>query len=325
MKIYITGCAGFIGFHLCQKLAKNKKNTIYGIDNLNSYYDVLLKKNRLKILKKNNNFYFKKIDLIDKKKLEKSFKEFKPKIIINLAAQAGVRFSIKNPEQYSQSNLLGFVNIIELAKAYKIKHFVYASTSSVYGETTKFPIKEEQDTNKPLSYYAATKKCNEIIAYSFSNIYNLPTTGLRFFTVYGPYGRPDMSLFKFCKNILEGKKIELYNNGNHYRDFTYIDDLVNTVSTIIFRQPQNKVPHNIYNISSSKPINLKSFVRQIEKELGKKALIKNLPKQLGDVYKTHGSSKKLKQDFKIVNSTSIKKGVKVFIKWYKDYYKINYG
>lgn len=322
MRIFITGCAGFIGYHLSKKLLLNKSIKIHGIDNLNNYYDVKIKKDRLKLLKENNKFAFTKIDLVDKKKLSKVLSVFKPDIIINLAAQAGVRFSIKNPEEYTKSNILGFINILDLAKDLKVKHFLYASTSSVYGETKKFPNDEEHDTSKPLSYYAATKKCNEIISYSYSNIYKLPTTGLRFFTVYGPYGRPDMSLYKFCKNIIENKKIELFNNGNHFRDFTFIDDLVNMITKIIDKPSKKKIPYEIFNLASSKPVNLMFFLKCIQDELGKDAKIIKMPKQLGDVLKTHGSIKKYNNNFVINNKTSIKKGVKSFVKWYKSYYRI---
>ena len=238
MKILVTGCAGFIGFHLSNYLLKNNYDII-GIDNLNKYYDVNLKKNRLKLLKNYKNFQFIKFDLINKSKLDTIIKKYNIKYIIHLAAQAGVRYSLKNPKTYFKNNLEVFFNIIESSREKKIKHLIFASTSSVYGENKKFPSNEYDNTNNPISLYAATKKSNEILAYAYSSTYKLPSTALRFFTVYGPFGRPDMALFKFTKNILENKKIELYNNGYHSRDFTYIDDIVEGIVSVI-KKPKKK-------------------------------------------------------------------------------------
>jgi Nucleoside-diphosphate-sugar epimerases len=286
MKILITGAAGFIGFHLSKKLIQNKYEVI-GIDNLDNYYDVNLKKNRIKELKKYKNFYFDKIDLNQKKKINNLVNSKKIKYIIHLAAQAGVRYSITNPENYFKTNMEGFFNILEISKLNKIKHLIFASSSSVYGNDNKFPLKEDMNTDKPLSFYAATKKSNEIMAYSYANIYKLPSTAIRFFTVYGPFGRPDMSLFKFTKKIHNNEKISLFNKGNHTRDFTYIDDVVRGVYSIINKPSKNKIPYNCFNIGNGKPDKLINFLKLIEKHLGKKAKSKKLSLQIGDVRKTH--------------------------------------
>ena len=321
MNILITGCAGFIGFHVCNNLLNSKKNKIIGIDNVNNYYDVNLKHERLKVLKKKKNFIFFKGDISNLKFLKKIFNYQKITHVINLAAQAGVRYSIKNPEAYYNSNIKGFFNLINISKEFKIKHFVYASTSSVYGNKKKFPITEEMNSDLPLSFYAATKKCNEIIAHSYSYIYNLPTTGLRFFTVYGPYGRPDMAIFKFTKNILNNKKINLFNHGKHTRDFTFINYVAEAVVKIIDKYPSQKIPYEIYNIGGSKPITLMNFINILEKNLGKKAKIKYLKLQKGDVKKTHASNAKLikKINFKS-KPLDVKFGVKLFTEWYKNFY-----
>lgn len=321
MKILITGCAGFIGFHLSQLFLSQKNINVFGIDNLNHYYDVSLKKDRLKILKDNKKFIFKKIDLIEEQKLDRVFKKNKFDIVINLAAQAGVRNSIINPKDYLESNLIGFFNIINLSRIHKIKHFIFASTSSVYGDSTNFPLKENDDTDKPLSFYAATKKSNEVIAYSYSKIYELPTTGLRFFTVYGPYGRPDMSLFKFVKSIKNNKNIELFNFGKHLRDFTYVDDVTKSILKILKKKSKNNIPHQILNIGSNNPIKLKFFLKTIEKYLNKKAKIKYLPLQKGDVYKTHANIKKLQKISNFTPKTSVESGVKNFVDWFESYYE----
>ena len=322
MKILITGCAGFIGFHLAEKLLTNNKFRVYGIDNLNTYYDVKLKQDRLKILKKNINFNFKKLDISNFVKLSKNFKENKYDYVINLAAQAGVRYSITNPDTYFENNISGFYNILEVSKKIKIKHLIFASTSSVYGEQSKWPLKENFNTDKPLSFYAATKKINEVMAYSYSNIYKLPCTGLRFFTVYGPYGRPDMALFKFVKNINSAKRIKLYNSGNHYRDFTYVDDIVESIIRLIKKPSKEKIPYEIFNIGGSKPHHLKkTFLRYIEKILSKKAKINNLPMQMGDIFKTHADTKKLQNKINYKPKTNLKNGINNFIMWYKIYFK----
>ena len=321
MSILITGCAGFIGFHLVKSLCKIKSNNIYGIDNLNSYYDIDLKKNRLKELKSFKNFNFYKIDLNNKIRILNLCKKYKIKYIINLAAQAGVRYSINNPKAYFDSNIKGFYNILEISKLLKINHLIIASTSSVYGNLKSFPLTEDMNTDKPLSFYAATKKSNEVMAYAYSNIYKIPTTGLRFFTVYGPYGRPDMSLFKFTQSIIEGKKIYLYNNGNHIRDFTYVDTIINSIIKIIKKPPKKTIPYDIYNLGSGLPIPLKKFLRTIEKNLNKKSQIIKKDLQIGDVVKTHANVKKIINKTKNKDIVSLDSGIKHFIDWYNQYYK----
>ena len=320
MKILVTGCAGFIGYHLCKKLLNNSKYSIYGIDNLNTYYDINLKKDRLKNLKNKKNFFFKKIDIKNNTKLNDLFKKNRFNCVINLAAQAGVRFSIQNPKTYFNNNVIGFFNIIENVKKYKINHLITASTSSVYGNNKTFPLIEEFNTDKPLSFYAATKKTNEVMSYSYSNIYNIPITVLRFFTVYGNYGRPDMSLFKFTKNIKDSKKINLFNFGKHERDFTHVDDVVSSIIKIIKLPSKNKVPYQVFNVASGRPKKLKYFVNLIEKNLNKKASLNMLELQKGDVVKTHASTKKLDNKTKNFKRKSFEVGIQSFIKWYKNYY-----
>jgi len=320
MKILVTGCAGFIGFHLSSFLLKKNINVI-GIDNINDYYDINLKKNRLKILRTYKKFSFNKFDLANKKKLDLVVKKNRIKIIIHLAAQAGVRYSIKNPDSYFKNNLKVFFNVLEISRLYKINHLMFASTSSVYGENLNYPSNENFNTDQPLSFYAATKKSNEIMAYAYSNIYKLPCTGLRFFTVYGPYGRPDMALFKFTKNILENKKIELFNNGNHARDFTYIDDIIDGIFSIIKKTKNPKKPFNIFNIGNGNSKNLKEYIKLIEKNLNIKAKFKKLPIQLADIKKTHSDISNLNLYSGYKPKVNIEIGVKRFINWYKEYYK----
>ncbi len=319
MKILITGCAGFIGFHLIKKILQDSNHMVFGIDNLNDYYDVQLKKDRLNLIKRiSKKFKFFKIDISNKKKIHSNFLNNKYDIVINLAAQAGVRYSIDNPSIYLDSNINGFFNILEASQKNKIKHLIYASTSSVYGDNNLFPLKEDFNTDKPLSFYAATKKCNEIMAYSFSNIYKLPSTGLRFFTVYGPYGRPDMSLYKFTKNIKTNKNVYLYNKGNHLRDFTYIDDLTDYIFKLINKIPKKRVPYEIYNIGSGKPKHLKYFLNVIEKTLQKKAKVKYLGMQKGDVHKTHADVFKINNKVGKIKTTNFDSGIKKFIEWFKN-------
>ena len=320
MKILVTGSSGFIGFHLSNTLLK-KNYKVVGIDNHNKYYDVNLKKNRLKILKKYKNFTFCKFDLINKSKLNEIVKYHNIKIIIHLAAQAGVRYSIENPETYVKNNLEVFFNVLDISRQNNLKHLVFASTSSVYGESNNFPLKEKEDTSKPLSFYAATKKSNEVMAHSYSSIFKLPCTALRFFTVYGPYGRPDMALFKFTKNIKENKKIDLFNNGNHFRDFTYIDDIVSGIVSIISKPSKKRIPFDVFNIGNGNPRKLKDYLSIIEKKLGKKAKIKNLPLQKGDIIKTHSDIASLNNLTKYKPNTNIEKGVTKFIDWYLEYFK----
>ncbi len=321
MKILVTGCAGFIGFHLCLKLALSSKYTIYGIDNLNNYYDIKLKKERINNLKKNTNFFFNKIDICNENNIKKNFLKHRYQIIIHLAAQAGVRHSIKKPKDYVNSNLIGFFNILENSKNINAQHFIFASTSSVYGKSDNFPLKENFNTDKPQSFYAATKKCNEVLAYSYCNIYNIPCTGLRFFTVYGPYGRPDMALFNFTKNIISKKNITLFNHGNHTRDFTFIDDVVLAIKRLINKPSKAKIPFQIFNIASNRPRSLLNFLQIIEKNLNITAKIKYANLQKGDVIKTHASINKINKIIDYNPKISLEKGINIFVKWYIKYYK----
>ena len=319
----VTGCAGFIGMHLCLKLLSLKKQVV-GIDNINNYYSVELKKERIKKLKKFPNFNFHKFDITNYKNLNKIKKNYKFKKIINLAAQAGVRYSIINPSTYFENNLKGFFNILKLSKELKVKHLVYASSSSVYGGIKKNIFKEKDRTDYPMSFYAATKKNNEHMAHSFSNIYNLPTTGIRYFSVYGPWGRPDMALFIFTKKLLK-KKIDIFNYGNMERDFTYIDDAVSATIKAIHKIPQKKdqvVPYKILNIGGGKKIDLIKFIKIIEKSLKIKAK-KNYKKiQIGDVKSTLSDIKEMKTYLNFQTKVSIKVGIQKFIKWYKNFYEI---
>ena len=327
-KLLITGSAGFIGFNF-SLYCLNKGHSIVGIDNLNNYYDKSLKKKRLSILLKFKKFKFYKKDLSDLKSIKKIFQAHKPHTVINLAAQAGVRYSIKFPMVYLDSNIYGFQNVLELCVRYKTKHLIYASSSSVYGLNKKIPFNPKNSASHPISVYAATKKSNELMAHVYSNMYKLPTTGLRFFTVYGPWGRPDMSLFKFVKSIIQNKTISVYNYGNHTRDFTYIDDTVRMIYLFLNKSPKkNKkisensslMPWRIFNLSSNKPIKLMKFINKIEKYLNKKAKIKFLPLQKGDVKVTSGS---MNDTIKYINykpKFGLDYGIKTFISWYKKYY-----
>ena len=338
--LLITGAAGFIGFHLCKDLIKNGYSVV-GIDNLNTYYDIKLKKDRIsKLLEIPNSkilFKFIKCDLVNKEELDSIFRRFNPKTVINLAAQAGVRYSMKNPESYYYSNLLGFGNILECCRKHKINHFIFASSSSVYGNTKNIPFKESDKVDHPISLYAATKRSNEIIAHSYSHLYNLPTTGLRFFTVYGPWGRPDMSYFIFTEKILKGEPIKVFNNGKMMRDFTYIYDVVIALRRLIQKKPEinskfdylnpnastSWAPFRIFNIGNSSPTNLVDFIAFIEKNLKKKAIKQMLPIQPGDVENTFANIESLNNWIGYKPSTTIEIGIKKFIDWYIGYYKIN--
>ena len=331
MKIIVTGSSGFIGMSLCIRLLK-LKHEVVGIDNMNNYYDVNLKKKRLEELKRFKNFKFIKVDIKNKKLLENKLKRFKPEIIINLAAQAGVRYSIKHPQNYVDSNITGFLNILEIVKKNKVKHVVYASSSSIYEDNNKFPFNEKENTDKPLSIYGVSKKANELMAYSYSSLFSIPTTGLRFFTVYGPWGRPDMALFIFVNQILNNLPVNLFNYGKMIRDFTYIDDIVEGILRVIKKIPSRKnlnkkkntkfVPHQILNIGNNNPQKVINFIKAIENNLKIKANIKFTKIQLGDVPKTHSSTKKIKSCIGFKPKTTINFGIKKFIEWYVQYYKI---
>ncbi len=335
MKILVTGSAGFIGSMLSIKLLERGEE-VFGIDNHNDYYDPKIKDARIQLLKKNKNYKHYKIDITDQINLKKVFKDHLPDKVINLAAQAGVRYSIENPLAYINSNIVGFANILENCHQYKVKHLVYASTSSVYGANTKMPFSEHDNVNHPLSVYAASKKSNELMSHAYSYLHHLPTTGLRFFTVYGPWGRPDMALFKFTKNILEDKFIDVFNHGKHTRDFTYIDDIVDGVIKTLdnpatinsnwkSEKPDpasSKAPWRLYNIGNNKPVQLMDYIHAIEKALGKKAKINFLPLQPGDVPDTYADVDNLNKKFNYKPSTSVIEGVSNFVRWYKDYYKI---
>ncbi|WP_075483179.1 NAD-dependent epimerase/dehydratase family protein [Candidatus Pelagibacter communis] len=314
----VTGSAGFIGFHTAKRLLE-KKNIVIGVDNLNRYYDPKLKLARNKILKKYKKYKFHKIDISNKKKIDKLFKKEKVDVVINLAAQAGVRYSIINPSTYIKSNLNGFFNIIQNCVEYKVKKLIFASSSSIYGVNKNPKFKESFITDSPIQLYAATKKSNELIAHSYSSLFDLKCIGLRFFTVYGPWGRPDMSLFKFVKNIKKKKHIEIYNQGNHLRDFTYIDDCVSgIINTLNYKM---KKKFEIFNIGSEKPIKLINFIKIIEDYLKIKAKKKFLGLQMGDTIRTSASISKISKATGYKPKTSIKKGVHNFINWYNDFYR----
>jgi len=324
MKILITGVAGFIGFHLAKKLLTLNFNII-AIDNLNNYYDISLKKDRLKVLenysKKNNKkFQFIKTDIKNSKKMNQIFLKNKFSLVFHLAAQAGVRFSIKNPDQYLESNIIGFYKILNLCKKYKTKHLLFASSSSVYGNSKKYPSQESSNTDSPVSFYAASKKTNEVMAYAYANIYNLPVTALRFFTVYGPYGRPDMSLYKFFKNIINKKPINVFNFGKHVRDFTYIDDAIEILIKIKDKRPKGKVPYQCFNVANGKPHKIMNYIKFIKEIAKQNVKINYLKLQKGDVEKTYASNKLIKRLIKKIKVTSLKDGLKKYYSWYINYY-----
>ena len=330
-KIYITGAAGFIGFHAAKKFL-NKGIKVHGLDSMNNFYDPRLKKNRLNILKKYKNFSFTKGLLENQKLLNQSVLKFKPSIIIHLAAQAGVRYSIVNPDVYLNSNIFGTFNLIKIANKVKVKHLIIGSSSSVYGANKKIPFQELDKTDHQISFYAATKKSTESLAHSYSSLWKLPITMLRFFTVYGPYGRPDMAYFKFTKNILKGKKIDIYNRGKMYRDYTYIDDVVDGIYKLLNKAPSlnpkkkfkndslsSVAPFRILNIGNTKKVFLLDFIKELEKNLKKKALKKFMPMQKGDVHSTLSDSSLLKRITGYNPKTKYQEGIKKFVKWYLDY------
>jgi len=333
MKILVTGVAGFIGMHSAKKLLDGG-HEIIGIDNLNDYYDVTLKEDRLKTLEDYKNFNFLKLDIKDQKDVLDLFKKESPERVLHLAAQAGVRYSIQNPYVYIDSNIQGFINILEGCRAIKTEHLVFASSSSVYGGNTKVPFSEHDNVDHPVSLYAATKKANELMAHTYSHLYQIPTTGLRFFTVYGPWGRPDMSPMLFTKAILADEPIQVFNHGDMMRDFTYIDDIVASVNETLFKTATpnsnfdahhpdpatSHAPYRIFNIGNSQPVPLMQFIETIEDALGKKAIKKMMGMQAGDVKVTSADTSELNQWVNFKPNTSIKEGVKRFVDWYKNYY-----
>ena len=335
MKVLVTGSAGFIGSMLSVKLL-DRGDEVIGVDNHNDYYDPKIKHDRVQQLKKYKNYKHYKIDISDCNNLDEVFKNHKPQKVVNLAAQAGVRYSIENPLTYINSNIVGFAHILESCSKYKVEHLVYASSSSVYGGNTKMPFSENDSANHPLSVYAASKKSNELMAHAYSYLYQLPTTGLRFFTVYGPWGRPDMALFKFTKAILDEKTIDVFNFGEHTRDFTYIDDIVEGIirsldnsatsnskwSDLNPDPATSNAPWRIYNIGNNQPVKLMDYIDALEKILGKKANKKFLPLQPGDVPNTYADSNNLKNQFGYKPATTVFNGVTKFVEWYKYYYNL---
>ena len=338
MKILVTGSAGFIGSFLCKKLLETRNDTIVGIDNINNYYDLSLKEERLKMLAPFKNFAFIKGDLADKTFIDKIFKDHNFDIVVNLAAQAGVRYSIDHPDVYIQSNIIGFYNILEACRYNPVKHLVYASSSSVYGGNTKIPFSTDDKVDNPVSLYAATKKSNELLAHAYSKLYNIPTTGLRFFTVYGPMGRPDMAYFSFTNKLIKGDTIEIFNYGNCKRDFTYVDDIVDGIIKVMDKAPIKKdgedglpiPPYKIYNIGNNNPENLLDFVQILSEELVRAKVLPNdydfeahkklVPMQKGDVPITYADTSELERDFGYKPSTSLREGLKRFAEWYYQYY-----
>jgi UDP-glucuronate 4-epimerase len=333
MKILITGAAGFIGFHLSRRFAAAGAE-VFGVDNLNDYYSVELKKDRLRLLEENPNFRFAPIDLADGDSLEEFFKAFGFTHVVNLAAQAGVRYSLINPKSYVNSNLVGFANLLECCRHHDVEHLVYASSSSVYGLNTSMPFSVHDNVDHPVSLYAASKKANELMAHTYSYLYKIPTTGLRFFTVYGPWGRPDMALYLFTKAICDGKPINVFNHGKMRRDFTYIDDIVEGVFRVVHRIPEpnplwdgnspdpssSPAPYKLYNIGNNNTVELERFISVLEDALGRKAIRNYMDLQPGDVPATYANIDDLIRDVGFKPATTIEDGIEKFIAWYKDYY-----
>ena len=334
MKILVTGTAGFIGNTLAIRLLA-RGDEVIGIDNLNDYYDVTLKQARLARVKDHKNFTDVRINIEDRVAMEAAFKKYKPHKVVNLAAQAGVRYSLQNPHAYIESNILGFTNILEGCRHNGVEHLVYASSSSVYGSNTHMPFSVHHNVDHPVSLYAATKKANELMAHTYAHLYRLPTTGLRFFTVYGPWGRPDMALFMFTKNILAGKPIDVFNHGKHKRDFTYIDDIVEgvirTLDNVAKPDPAwssddpdsatSNAPYRLYNIGNNQPVELMKYIETLENCLGKKAQYNFLPLQPGDVPATYADIEALEKDVGYKPATTIESGIQRFVDWYRGFYK----
>jgi len=335
MKILVTGAAGFIGSTLALRLLE-RGDTVCGIDNMNDYYDVRLKEARLQRIKDHRQFEFQKLDIVDREAMAELFQKQKFDAVMHLAAQAGVRYSITNPQSYIDSNLVGFGNILEGCRHSGVKHLAFASSSSVYGANTKLPFSEHDNVDHPVSLYAATKKANELMAHSYAHLYGLPCTGLRFFTVYGPWGRPDMALFKFTKGILEGDPIPVFNHGKMIRDFTYIDDIVEGVIRAIDRPASpnsgwsgeapdpatSYAPYRIYNIGNNQPVELMRYIEVLEESLGKKAKLEMLPMQDGDVPATYANTENLENDVGFRPRTSVEQGIARFVEWYKSYHRV---
>jgi UDP-glucuronate 4-epimerase len=335
MKLLVTGAAGFIGYHTTQTLL-DRGDEVIGLDNLNAYYDPALKRARLDRLSGRNGFRFVEADIADRPAIEQLFAAEAPARVINLAAQAGVRYSLENPHAYIEANIVGFINILEACRHNGVEHLVYASSSSVYGANTALPFSIHHNVDHPVSLYAATKKANELMAHTYSHLYRLPTTGLRFFTVYGPWGRPDMSMFLFTQNILAGESIDVFNNGHHARDFTYIDDIVEGVVRVTDRvaapNPQwsgaspdpgtSSAPYRLYNIGNHSPVQLMDYIACIEKAVGKTARMNFLPLQPGDVPETYADIDDLKCDIGFEPKTPIEEGVRRFVAWYREFYQV---
>jgi UDP-glucuronate 4-epimerase len=335
MKILVTGAAGFIGMHVAERLLA-RGDEVVGIDNLNGYYDVALKHARLERLREHPGFSFVKIDIADAEAVGKLFRQERMQRVVHLAAQAGVRYSLENPQVYVQSNLVGFANVLEGCRHGKVEHLIYASSSSIYGGNQKMPFAEHDNVDHPISLYAATKKSNELMAHTYSHLFGLPTTGLRFFTVYGPWGRPDMSYFKFTKAILEGRPIEVFNHGKMQRDFTYVDDILEGVIRVLDRPPRarpefdamnpdpasSSAPYRIYNIGNHTPVDLMTYINVLERALGREAQKKLLPLQDGDVVATYAQTDALRADIGFAPATSIEEGIGRFVDWYRSYYRV---
>ena len=335
MKVLVTGTAGFIGNNLAQRLLA-RGDSVIGIDNLNDYYDVSLKEARLAKIIDHDNFTEARFDLEDRDAVAELFTTHKPDRVVNLAAQAGVRYSLENPYAYIDTNIMGFINILEACRHNEVEHLVYASSSSVYGANTNMPFSVHNNVDHPVSLYAATKKSNELMAHTYSHLYQIPTTGLRFFTVYGPWGRPDMALFLFTKNILADKPIDVFNYGNHRRDFTYIDDIVEGVIRTLDTVPSanenwsgdtpdpatSKAPYKLYNIGNNQPVELRRYIEVLEECLGKKATQNLLPLQMGDVPDTYADVEALVEDVDYKPETTIETGIENFVRWYRDFYSV---
>jgi len=332
-KILVTGAAGFIGFHLADRLLR-RGDEVIGVDNVNDYYDVTLKEGRLRLLQGREGFRFHRLDLSDSGGMARLFEDEKPEVVVNLAAQAGVRYSLQNPQAYINSNIVGFTNILEACRHNPVRHLVYASSSSVYGANTKMPFSIHHNVDHPVSLYAASKKANELMAHTYSHLFRIPTTGLRFFTVYGPWGRPDMALFLFTKAILEGRPIDVFNQGKMQRDFTYIDDIVEGVMRVADTPARpnpewsgshpdpgtSAAPYKIYNIGNHQPVELMHFISILEEKLGRKATVNLMPIQPGDVPATYADVEDLMRDVGFAPATPIEVGIGRFVDWYRDYY-----